>query len=136
MSVFDHSLNTAEAWIRDMMRELSTDDPKVAYHTLSAGLQALRDRLRVEEAAQVSAQLPLLVRGLFYEAWHPAATPLKVREPEEFMALFAEKASDSRTVDPELGVTAVFNVLRRHVSPGEMESIAHVLPHRIAELTT
>jgi uncharacterized protein (DUF2267 family) len=134
MSVFDHAVQKAETWIAEVMRELGTKDPKVAYHALSAGLQALRDRLRVEEAAQLGAQLPLLIRGLFYEGWHPASTPVHVRQPQEFMALFERKAGDGERIDPERGLAALFAVLERHVSRGELESIAHVLPRNIAEL--
>jgi uncharacterized protein (DUF2267 family) len=50
------------------------------------------------------------------------------------MALFELKAGDGEIVDPERGLAAVFSVLKRHVSRGELESIAHVLPHKIAEL--
>lgn len=134
MSVFDHAVQKADAWIAEMMRELGTKDPKLAYHALSAGLQALRDRLRVDEAAQLAAQLPLLIRGLFYEEWHPASTPVHVRQPQEFMALFERKAGDGESIDPERGLAALFAVLQRHVSRGELESIAHVLPRNIAEL--
>jgi uncharacterized protein (DUF2267 family) len=134
MSVFDHAVQKADIWIADTMRELGTKDPKIAYHALSAGLQALRDRLRVDEAAQLAAQLPLLIRGLFYEGWHPASTPVHARQPQEFIALFERKAGDGENVDPERALAALFSVLQRHVSRGEFESIAHVLPRAIAEL--
>jgi uncharacterized protein (DUF2267 family) len=134
MNVFDHATQKAELWIRDMMRELRTDDPHEAYHALGASLHALRDRLAVDEAAQLSAQLPLLVRGLFFEGWHPASTPVHVRRPEDLLALIDQKAGDGHRVDAERAVAATFEVLRRHVSPGELASLAHVLPPSFAEL--
>jgi uncharacterized protein (DUF2267 family) len=134
MNVFDHATQKADIWIRDMMRELGTDDPRQAYHALRAALQTLRDRLRVEEAAQLSAQLPLLVRGLFFEGWHPASTPVHVRRPEELMALFEQKSGDGHGVDPERALAAMFELLRHHVSRGELESLAHVLPRSLADL--
>jgi uncharacterized protein (DUF2267 family) len=134
MSVFDHATEKANVWIKDMMRELQTDDPRIAYHALAAALQTLRDSLRVDEAAQLAAQLPLIVRGLFYEGWRPASTPVHVRRPPEVLELFARNAGGSCGVEPERALVALFGMLRRHVSPGELHSLEHVLPRSIAEL--
>ena len=134
MNIFEPAVQKAEIWIRDMMRELGTQDPRHAYHALSASLRALRDRMSVDEAAQLAAQLPLLVRGLFYEGWHPASTPLHVRRPEELLLLVEQKAGDGQSMDPERALAATFEVLRRHVSPGELASLAHVLPRPLSEL--
>jgi uncharacterized protein (DUF2267 family) len=134
MSPFDHAIQTADGWIRDMMRELGTDDPQQAYHALAAALQTLRDRLAVDEAAQLAAQLPLLVRGLFFEGWHPASTPVHCRRPEELIALFKQKSSHGHGVDAERALAATFEVVRRHVSRGELDSLAHVLPASLADL--
>jgi uncharacterized protein (DUF2267 family) len=134
MNVFEHATQKADVWIQDMMRELGTKDPHQAYHALSAALHALRDRLSVDEAAQLSAQLPLLVRGLFFEGWHPASTPVHLRRPEELLAMVDRKAGDGHGLDPERALAATFEVLRHHVSPGELKSLAHVLPESWAEL--
>lgn len=91
MTTFEHATEKAGIWLKDMMHELGTDDPRLAYHALSAALHALRDRLGVNEAAQLAAQLPLLVRGLFYEGWHPASTPVRLRRPEEILDTRAPK---------------------------------------------
>jgi uncharacterized protein (DUF2267 family) len=134
MNVFEHATQKAEVWIKDMMREFGTDDPDHAYRALSASLHALRDRLSVDEAAQLAAQLPLLVRGLFYEGWHPASTPLRIRRPEELLKLIDLEAGEGLGVDSERAVAATFEVLRRHVSPGELHSLANVLPPSLAQL--
>jgi uncharacterized protein (DUF2267 family) len=47
-------------------------------------LHALRDRLTVNEAAQFGAQLPMLVRGIYYEGWDPTRLPVKMNR-EEFL---------------------------------------------------
>lgn len=134
MSSFEHATEKAEVWIKGMMRELGTDDPGRAYHALGASLQALRDRLSVNEAAQLGAQLPLLVRGLFYEGWHPASTPVHVRRPEDLLMLVHQKAGDGGRVDAERALAATFEVLRQHVSAGELSSLANVLPPSLADL--
>ena len=134
MTIFNHANEKANLWIKDMERELGTDDPRQAYHALCASLHALRDWLRVDEAAQLAAQLPLLVRGMFYEGWHPASTPLHIRRPDEILALVDQKLGDGQTIDPERALAATLEVLRKHVSSGELASLAHVLPRSIAEL--
>ena len=134
MNVFDHATQKADAWIHDMMRELGTDDPRQAYHALAASLHTVRDRLGVEEAAQLAAQLPLLVRGLFFEGWHPASTPVAVRRPLDLIALFEQKSGDGHRIDAERALAALFEVLRRHVSPGALASLAGVLPTTLADL--
>jgi uncharacterized protein (DUF2267 family) len=134
MSVFEHAVQTADVWIRDMMRELGTNDPKQAYHALATALQTLRDRLGVDEAVQLGAQLPLIIRGLFFEAWHQASTPVPARRPQELTELFSEKVGKGCGVDAERALAAMFELLRRHVSPGELGSLAHVLPPSLAEL--
>src|SRR6185369_5649848 len=69
MKLFDQANQKANLWVKDMMNALGTEDPHQALHALRAGLQALRDRLSVDEAAQLGAQLPLIVRGFFFEGW-------------------------------------------------------------------
>lgn len=41
-----------------------------AYRLLRTILHALRDRLTAHEPAQFGAQLPMLIRGLYYVGWH------------------------------------------------------------------
>jgi uncharacterized protein (DUF2267 family) len=134
MAIFDHANEKANAWIKDMMRELGTDDPRQAYHALCASLHFLRDRLSVNEAAQLAAQLPLLVRGLFYEGWHPAATPTHERRPKDVLASMHKQLGDGEAVDPERALAATLEVLREHVAAGELSSLAQVLPRSLGEL--
>jgi len=134
MTIFDHANEKANVWIKDMMRELGTDDARQAYHALCASLHVLRDQLRVDEAAQLAAQLPLLIRGLFYEGWRPASIPVHVRRPAELIALVDQKLGDGQAVDPERALAATLEVLRKHLSAGELASLAHVLPRSIADL--
>src|SRR5258706_928036 len=53
-----------------------------SYAALRAVLHALRDRLTVDEGAQFSAQLPMLVRGLYYAGWDPSRVPQKMSRDE------------------------------------------------------
>jgi uncharacterized protein (DUF2267 family) len=61
--VFDKTVQTTNAWLNEIMEAIGPDGRR-AYRILAAVLHALRDRLTVDETAQLGAQLPILVRGL------------------------------------------------------------------------
>jgi uncharacterized protein (DUF2267 family) len=133
MAAFDSTLHTTNVWLNEIDERMGWIDRHRSYHALRAVLHALRDRLTVEAAAALAAQLPLLVRGLYYEGWHPAGKPLKERKKEEFLAHIARAFRDD-PVDAEAVTRAVFGVLARHVSAGEVEAISRLLPPEIRAL--
>jgi uncharacterized protein (DUF2267 family) len=122
-------------WIEDMMFELRTANADKAMHALRAGLQALRDRLSVDEAAQLSAQLPLIVRGMFFEGWDPTGKPLRIRHREDFLALVREKFGRDDAAAADI-VVALFRVLQRRVSQGELTDVMISLPQELVELAS
>lgn len=133
--VFDRTLHKTNVWLKEIMAELGTEDRHRAYTALRATLQSLRDRLTVEEAAELGAQLPLLVRGIYYEAWNPAGKPLKERHREDFLARVGSHFTDQAVpLDPEIAARAVFKVMSNHVSHGEIEDVKHLLPEELREL--
>lgn len=134
MDIFNKLNEPATHWLKDMMKELRTDDRHRAWHALRAGLHALRDRLTVEEAAQLSAQLPLLIRGLYFEGWDPTGKPMRIRHREDFLVLVREKYAP-RTDTPAADVVrALFRVLEKHVSLGELTDIMLSLPTELVDL--
>ena len=72
--------------------------------------------------------MPMLVRGFYYEGWHVADKPLKERRKEAFLSHIAEAFRDSPDVDPEEVARAVFQVMEKHVTAGEIEGVKHCLP--------
>jgi uncharacterized protein (DUF2267 family) len=84
--VFDATLQKTNIWLKDIMQELGGEDRHKAYVSLRTTLHALRDRLTLEETAQFGAQLPMLIRGLYYEGWTPTGKPDKVRHKADFLA--------------------------------------------------
>jgi uncharacterized protein (DUF2267 family) len=116
------------------MEEMGWQDPHRAYHALRAVLHALRDQLRVEEAAALGAQLPMLVRGFYYEGWHPHGKPLKERTRQVFLAHVAANLGYARSAEAEEVTDAVFRVLARHVTAGEIEGVKKSLPGELRSL--
>lgn len=134
MDLFSKVNEQAVTWVKDMMSELHTTDAHKALHALRAGLQALRDRLTVEEAAQLSAQLPLLVRGIFFEGWDPTGKPLRLRHRAEFLTLIRDKYAPRDDAAADDIMIALFRVLGRHVTAGEMSDIVLSLPTDLVDL--
>jgi uncharacterized protein (DUF2267 family) len=128
------AVHTTNAWLKELTEELGWEDRQRAYHALGAVLHALRDRLTVAEAADLGAQLPMLIRGLYYEGWTPHGKPLKERRREDFLAHIAAAFRDQAEIVPEGIAWAVFKLLQRHVSAGEIRDIKHILPVPIRSL--
>lgn len=133
LKAFDTTLQLTNAWLHELAKQMGTDDRHRAYRALRAVLHALRDRLSAEEVAALGAQLPMLVRGIYYEGWHPSDKPLKGSR-EEFLAEIGAAFRDESDVDPESVIRAVFWLLSRHVTTGETESVKHVLPTKLRSL--
>ena len=127
LDVFDKTLQTTNIWLNEIMDRIGPDR-QVAWKVLSTVLHKLRDRLPVELAAHVGAQLPLLVRGVYYDQFEPARLAVGCRTPEEFTAEVAEWLSDIRPVDPDEAIAAVFDVLNRHLSEGQVAKLRGALP--------
>ena len=133
MEVFDSTLQLTNVWLKRLMEELHTEDRHQAYRVLRATLHALRDRLSVEEAAHLAAQLPMLVRGVYYEGWHPAGKPRREHDRAAFLGHVRAELGDPR-LDPDRVVTAAFALLAERVTAGEIEDVRHVLPAPVRAL--
>jgi uncharacterized protein (DUF2267 family) len=134
LDVFDTTLHKTNSWLNDLMQVLGWPDRHKAYLALRATLHSLRDRLTVEEVAQLGAQFPMLIRGFYYEGWDPTGKPLRVRHKEQFLARIDQQFQGDDRIDPERVARAVFTVLAKRVSEGEIEDVKHVLPAEIRDL--
>ena len=132
LEVFDSTVHKTNLWLKEIMEQLATEDRHNAYVALRAVLQALRDRLTPDAAAELGAQLPMLVRGLFFESWSPKTTPVKARHREDFLLMVR-----ARIQTPEVGAEeasrAVLAVLSRHLGAAA-EKVRHNLPGELREL--
>ena len=134
LAPFDSTIQTTNVWLNDVLEPLGWQDRYRAYHALRAVLHALRDRLPVEQAAALGAQLPLLIRGFYYEGWHPHGKPVKERKKEEFLAHVAAAFKEDPDAKPEDVARAVFGVIARHVTLGEVNHVKFSLPGEIRSL--
>jgi uncharacterized protein (DUF2267 family) len=133
LEVFDKTVQTTNIWLDDIMAELGPDR-HVAWHVLGAVLRTLRDRLPIELTAHLSAELPILVRGAYYDQWRPHEEPVKLRTREEFLERIEQGLKGTRPVNPAAAAKVVFQVLNRHLAAGLIEKARGALPEPLREL--
>lgn len=130
---FDHTLEETYHWLHEIGVKMNNPNRHMAYHALRGVLFALRDRLPIEEAVQLAAQLPMLMRGIFFEGYRPAGKPDKFHA-EEFLARVEHEIRLAGHAHAETAVRAVLSVLSRHVSAGEIKNVYESLPRDLRRL--
>jgi uncharacterized protein (DUF2267 family) len=133
-TIIEHSVEKAHIWLKELAEELGVDDRQYAYRALRAVLHTLRDRLTVDVAAKLAAQLPTLIRGIYYEDWDPSRTPLPIHHVETFLDHVVAEGRLAGETEASLAVAAVARLLRRHITPGEIDDVLAILPDKLKVL--
>lgn len=134
LEIFDRTIHETNSWLKEIGEELGHPDRQMAYHALRGVMFALRDRLTPDEAADFAAQLPLLIRGIFYEGYKPAGKPEKYRDRDEWLKRVNRELEAAGGQNPEAATRAVLSVINDHLSPGEIGDARQMLPGSIREL--
>ena len=134
LEALDHTLQTTHVWINDLDERLGWENKPRAYRLLKAVLHALRDWLQINESAHFAAQLPELLRGVYYEQWRPAIVPVKKRSKADFFARVEESFKGDPIDNPAQAVLAVFQLLSKKITRGEIEKVRHALPEELRDL--
>jgi uncharacterized protein (DUF2267 family) len=129
----DRSVHKTNEWLSDLAAEFGIEDRERAWRILRAYLQTLRDQVTIDEAAQLAAQLPLVLRGAFYEGFDPGHQPAP-HDRDQFLAALAERAGLSDTGEAARAAEAATTVLRRHVTEGEVDDVLAQLPTELREV--
>jgi uncharacterized protein (DUF2267 family) len=129
----DRSVLETREWFKQVQEEMLFDEEQDAYQVSRAVLHALRDRLTVQQAADLAAQLPMVLAGLFYDGWTPAGKPEKIRSAEEFNSRVAENLTEDKKNQATVAVKAVFKTMEDRIAGGEIEDIKSDLPDDFEE---
>lgn len=135
LPVFDDTIQKTNIWLKDLMQRLDLDSRQDAYRALSVTLHALRDRLPVNTAAALAAQMPMLMRGIYFEGWRPGQCPTHDRTEDEFVDGLADAFGfTDEDYEPKRIASAVFGLLADKLSAGEVENVQSCLPYPIKNL--
>jgi uncharacterized protein (DUF2267 family) len=132
----EHTVHVTHTWINELDELLGWSNKSRSYRLLRSVLQALRDWLPVNEAADFAAQLPNLLRGVYYEQWRPATTPVKPRSKSDFLGRIDHAFVGDPILHTEDAVRITFRFLSTNIAAGEIADIKHALPADLRALWT
>ncbi len=134
LSQFDQTIHLTNDWLNELMETLDWNERHRAYVALRVVLHEIRDRLPVAEAAHLAAQLPMLVRGFYFEGWRPGRAERPDRSLESFLTAIDKAFTDDPEADADTVASAVFALLSSRVSAGEVEDVRSSLPEGVRRL--
>ncbi|UXA08324.1 DUF2267 domain-containing protein [Mycobacterium sp. SMC-2] len=132
VTALDHAIDSAHTWINDVAKEFDTEDREFAYRVLRAWLHTLRDRLTVEASAHFAAQLPDLIRGVFYQGWSPSAVPDKY-DAQAYAVRFSREANIALD-DVGKAAAATTAAVLHHLPVAQMDKALGQLPIEIRKI--
>ena len=133
--IWDQATAKSNEWLTELGGELGSENANTILRALRSVLHALRDRLQPDEAAELAAQLPLLLKGVYFDGWNPSGTPVKARTKEEFLTLVLQSLLPSTShADAERFTRAVFKLLAAHLSSGAVRDVQATLPAELKAL--
>ncbi len=133
LSQFDDTLHKTNLWLKEIMVACDWDNRQTAYRALRVTLHTIRDHLPLEIMAHLSAQLPILVRGILFEGWKPNAAAHTSRDLDDFLKPIQDAFGYDINADPEAIARNVFQVIAQHVTEGEIRHIQQALPKHVRE---
>jgi uncharacterized protein (DUF2267 family) len=134
VAALDHTVQETNIWLKATAKELHFEDRHHAYSALRAVLHALRDRLAPDSAVHLGAQLPMLMRGIYYEGWHMAGKPTKDRSVQDFADHVQRQLPPQFPMDPLTATRGVLDMLWQKLDPGETAKVIDQLPAALRSL--
>lgn len=133
-SSMEHSVQVTNEWIHQIDEMVPWNDSNQSFRLLRVTLHAVRDLLGVDEAAQLAAQLPTYVRGIYYEGWNPSSTPSPNREKKDVIARICADCKGQELDDPESALNIIFSFLNTRITTGEIEDVRGSLRKSLMEI--
>jgi uncharacterized protein (DUF2267 family) len=124
---FDGAVRATEEWLDDLKNRLGWENADRVRLALLATLHALRDHLPTDEVARLGAALPPLLRGFYFEGWHPRGRPARGSRAS-FLSRIHDGVHRDPGIDPEEVAQAVFALLAERLPSAEIEEIRAATP--------
>jgi len=133
-SAMDHSIQVTNEWIHQIDEMVPWNDSNQSFRLLRVTLQTVRNLLGVDEAAQLAAQLPTYIRGVYFEGWDPSKTPAQQREKQDVIARVVADFKGRQLDDPEDALNIIFSFLNTRITAGEIEDVRGSLRKSLQEI--
>ncbi|MDX8482873.1 DUF2267 domain-containing protein [Mesorhizobium sp. VK24D] len=127
-----HAAEQAQQWVNELAKDLDWNEQS-AFRLLKSVLHALRDWLSPEEMADLSAQLPTLIRGIYFEGWNPGE-PAWEHKKRDFVICVRNSFGYEPEIDIDKAIAAVFKLLDRHISHGEIAQVRNSMKKSLRQL--
>ena len=134
LEVIDHTVQLTHEWINELNERLDWTSPHDALRLMRETLKAIRDHLGHQELTQFAAQMPLLIKGMYFEGWKPAETPIRDRSVDDFVSGIEAKVGDVMEYRGREDIVSVFKLLNSRISEGEVADVRANLPMAIRDL--
>lgn len=134
LEVLDRTWHKTHEWVNELKGRLDWSSDKDALRLLRATLHQVRDRVHVNETAQLSAQLPIMIRGMFFEGWQPHLVPLPGRHAGDFITAIEHHVGDIMEFRGQQDIVTVLRLLNARISRGQISDIRGNLPEDIRAL--
>lgn len=134
IDAFETTLQTSYEWIHAFGAELGQTNAQLCYRCFRAALHVIRDRLPPNEAVALAAQLPMLIRGTYFEGWHPAGKPIRVHSADELYAHVSKELHGGLAAPPNDVMRAAFAVLNNKIDAGEIRKVRHLVAEPMRNL--
>lgn len=134
IQLFETTIHESYEWLRDILRETGWEDRPYALQALRGVLHAVRDEITADQSGHLSAQLPTLIRGIYFEGWDPSKSPAGDRDVEQFVDRIRPHFTGyGEAIDFTWLARAVLRVLKARV-PGEYEKIKQTIPKEVRQI--
>lgn len=133
VGLFNTTVEESRSWLHDVMQETGLDH-HYALQALRGVLHALRDEITADQSGHFAAQMPMLIRGMYFEGWDPSRAPAADQDAERFIErVRMEFAGYAQAVDHQQVIRGVLHALERRM-PAVCDKIKHTLPKRLRAL--
>lgn len=136
---FERYAAEGNRFINEVAHELQTDRAQAARIT-RAVLHAVRDRLPPDDAVEFAQGLPIALKGIYFDRYDLSRKPVRIRDKRVFIEFVRRKAGLTAFVDfpgsrsVVKALQAVFRVLDRNMSYGQVQQIKQLLNTELVEL--
>jgi uncharacterized protein (DUF2267 family) len=127
VDTLEQSSEAAVAWLDRLAAELA-ESRAGAYRVMSAVLHALRDKLSVAQGAELAAELPIVVKGMFYDDWDPTLVPSREHRSAAFIDRVRSAGGLRDDTHAVLAIERVGRLLRSEIGAAALDRVASSLP--------